>query len=483
MKSGITTELSSSAPDLQRKKETSSDTTDETVLRDVLKELDRERSKRAELESKLRSQLSSQSQQISICNRTTESMKTQIQQYQEIIQILTSRRKAIQHAVEQEEKHLPSLPVHVIRLLEIMPWEVDPTYLVQTITVYEWQYYVSNHRQWRSELKYFPHSFQEATQKKMEGMLSSAESPKSKETTVPAVIPKQDSSQGILGFLTNASKHSLNGVFTNDKMTERISMHLPFSKNDNGSTYEWIGGWQIDKQRIEMVPVANADTQLRTMVEHDPDGFLYGKSLQDFVLQDPGKLWNTSSTSTKSSTPSDVVRKLRRRKWTRQRVLVNYPLASEYTRRFLRLKADHARQTRTLSKLSDQLVETKTAWTNSEAIALETQSKLQSKINQLQSTVDFQSSILKAAGLDIDPSMDERGEVKDAADKKGNILNEKELLKEIGGKIGDWLHHAQKKVNEETADWTKLGQAAILEKLRKETPHDNLDKNAPGGES
>ena len=106
------------------------------VLRDVLDELDRERSRRAELEIEVR-KLKDQQQQyqesltaasaqaketidVPVSRREYIAMETERDGFKELVNALTADNDAVTVAMESKEK---TLPLHVIRMLEIMPYD------------------------------------------------------------------------------------------------------------------------------------------------------------------------------------------------------------------------------------------------------------------------------------------------------------------------------------------------------------------------
>ena len=100
------------------------------ILSAVLDELDRERSQRRQLEvqvqtlrdeqAKISNVLDSQ-QTIITTTRNMVSLQTERDGYRELIDALTAENKAISAARTASRT---TLPLHVVRLLEIMPWDI-----------------------------------------------------------------------------------------------------------------------------------------------------------------------------------------------------------------------------------------------------------------------------------------------------------------------------------------------------------------------
>jgi hypothetical protein len=105
------------------------------VLRDVLDELDRERSRRAELEMEVRqlnekqeryreelavSLRKQQGIEIPVSMREFIAMQTERDGFKELVEALTADNDAVTVAMKSRET---TLPLHVIRMLEIMPYD------------------------------------------------------------------------------------------------------------------------------------------------------------------------------------------------------------------------------------------------------------------------------------------------------------------------------------------------------------------------
>ena len=113
----------------------SSSTQEQGVLRDVLDELDRERLRRAELEMEVRalndkqqhyreelaaSVRKQQSIDVPVNTREFIAMQTERDGFKELVEALTADNEAVTAAMQSRET---TLPLHVIRMLEIMPYD------------------------------------------------------------------------------------------------------------------------------------------------------------------------------------------------------------------------------------------------------------------------------------------------------------------------------------------------------------------------
>ena len=152
-------------------------------------------------------------------------------------------------------------------------------------------------------------------------------------------------------------------VLTNDVITHVINIDEGFPLPYDGGTWQWIGSWRINK-RILITNVSSVTSK----VDCDEDGWSYTDSPNNFVTSLTELCWDH---------PDDANKRIfRRRKWTRQRALIDYPFASECTKHYLSLLAENARLSLATSKMSDQLVETKMQLTRLEESAMEAQDQL-----------------------------------------------------------------------------------------------------------
>lgn len=337
-----------------------SDQQDEGILQDVLEELDRERHNRAELEAKVRvleQELHSQRRtntegaKASVKDYTT--VLTERDGYKEILDALTQDRPAF----SQQVRSSSSLPIHIIRLLEVMPWDSRAQqYLFGLEQVYEWQVYSAD-KKWHKELRFFPSVFK----------------------ALPIVVP----SPGVKTVTEQSAKHFPFGggvappkqcVLTNLEATTilNIDKGYPLPENDGGD-WTWVGPWRIGK---------NIDT--------DERGWSYSNEVQ--ILSDPSTYYCDFRVPEKGK-PNMVKR---RRKWTRLRVLIDYPNASITTKEYLKLVAEKARLDGNVDKLAGQLVELKMGMTQLEANHLAYQERTDARIRELTRELEDKNKILES---------------------------------------------------------------------------------------
>lgn len=332
---------------------------EEGVLRDVLDELDRERSRRAELESKVRKlqeESSNQSSASDIVLNQMTAKDAEITGYRQIVDALTLSKPAVAEAAKKEGQKQHTLPVHVIRLLEVIPW--DPRaqqHIFVTESIYEWNIYKNG--SWQEQLRLFPTQFR----------------------TLKTVKTALQDDRSLLFFLAGGelqqqTLRNKNRVLTNDAVTCLYDPVAGFPLPNNGGTWEWVGGWQTTAASVEET---NSDTDWWSYAA-DPRHFF--ETNTDAVLDHPGqavkKQWETT-----------LERPFRRRKWTRVRVLVDYPFCCESTQKYLRVLAENAKLSLTTAKVSQQLADTKATLTETEQNLITTQEELKQKETSLQTAL------------------------------------------------------------------------------------------------
>mmetsp|Transcript_6013 Transcript_6013/g.9528 ORF Transcript_6013/g.9528 Transcript_6013/m.9528 type:complete len:538 (+) Transcript_6013:237-1850(+) len=319
------------------------------VLSDVLEELDRERSKRISLESdiqEVKDDKNNITQAGKLAPETTEremitliATKKERDGFREIVDALTENNKAISAATKNNKKKEKSLLAHVVRMLEVMPH--DPRAIQCAIAkeeVYEWQVYKSG--KWQHLLRYFPPIIRKLpiVQPKLGSAIEDAES----RQLFPELPPKQC-------------------VLTNPSMTKIVKLDNGFSLPQDGGTWEWISGWLIDKHDTEESSQRSSRRSKRNKIDCDTEGWSYAEEPQHFITSPADLCWDEPLMA-----HNKVQRPYRRRRWTRQRALRAYPHASQKTMEYLRLLSENSRLSVTNTKLSDQLVETKTKLTEIE---------------------------------------------------------------------------------------------------------------------
>jgi len=453
---------------------------DEDVLRDVLDELDRERTRRAELEAQVRSRveenqslksrltaheelaqkLRKENEELKSTVRTIESapvpavtkpdsvaverevtrhafasMETQVKEFQQLVDALTLGRPAIALAARQSSTpgntnqqwgikptSNKTLPLHVVRLLEILPWTPHAyEHVFAKEDIFEWQFYDTREQQWTSNLRIFPQYFKSMPMVrpkpgKDQTILGAGNADLNTDSNV-----KPDG-RGLLVFLAggggskqNGVHHhspSKHGVLSNEDMTQLLSIENGYPLPEDGGTWEWIGGWRIEKrvtagaqQPTQPGTLSSSAPSSRSKVDVDEQGWSYAKEVEHFktnptelVWDNPGEVSTddnaSNSSKNKNEKQQSFTRCLRRRKWTRQRVLTDYPQACDFTKQYLKLLAENARLTVTTNKISDQLVETKTSLTeneetlmNEKSSAAATIARMEEELTQLRKTV------------------------------------------------------------------------------------------------
>ena len=111
-------------------------------------------------------------------------------------------------------------------------------------------------------------------------------------------------------------------------------------------------------------------------VDCDDEGWSYAMEPTHFLL-------NPEETVFDNPGSNAVIRPVRRRKWTRQRALVEYPHASESTKCFLRLMSQNLFATMMANKVSEQLVQTKCALTEAESLQMQCKDEIVLKVREL----------------------------------------------------------------------------------------------------
>eukprot|EP00934_Nitzschia_sp_Nitz4_P006396 Nitzschia sp. Nitz4//scaffold137_size62074//3836//5380//NITZ4_006404-RA/size62074-processed-gene-0.78-mRNA-1//-1//CDS//3329535667//6386//frame0 len=333
----------------------------EGVLRDVLDELDRERSQRAELEARVRQlqqDLHSQKQQNAQSHSTLSSrdfvaLQAERDGYLQLINALTIDRPVFAKAEASTKKasrkpsnQPKSLPLHVIRLLEIIPW--DPRALPHLFgqeTLYEWQMMGAD-KSWQPQLRYFPTVFK----------------------TLPIVVPQPGKTVGEAPTSSSPPKQC---VLTNLQVTHIVNIDKGYPLPQDGGDWTWVGGWRIERS-----------------MHVDEEGWAYSN---DVDLTQESSYYPAFKPPQKGT--KNLVR--RRRKWSRTRVMVDYPQASTYTRHYLKLLAEKASLDVSAEKMSTQLVETKTKLTALESDHLTLQEDTTRQFSQLKRTIDEQNHLLR----------------------------------------------------------------------------------------
>jgi hypothetical protein len=404
---------------------------EESVLADILEELDRERHRRAEMEAKVRvleeelhSERRKNNKNSSSNNKSSIRDYTRLQAerdgYKQIVEALTQDRPAFSTAMAQDDisssknKHSKKnngnsntrrqLPIHIVRLLEVMPW--DPraqSYVFGHEQVYEWQMLGAD-KQWKKELNHFPTLFK----------------------TLPIVVPTkgqtiqqkelmESSGFGGGGFVGNIAppKHC---VLTNLDASQLLNIDNGYPLPEDGGDWMWISNWKVEKTN---------DT--------DEQGWSYSN---DYQIMASSTYYNEFTVPTKGQ-PAMA---RRRRKWMRRRMLINYPYASTMTQEYLKLLSQKAILDVTADKLSTQLVETKMGLTTIEADRFAFEETTNRRIRQLENNLQEKNRILgfveHGAGLNLTGGV---GGENSNNKKKNESKKPPDQFAEIGSAVTQWV--------------------------------------------
>jgi hypothetical protein len=417
---------------------------EEGVLRDVLEELDRERHKRAELEAQVRvlqEELHSQRRKNSKSTKTSVRDYTQIvterDGYKEILDALTEKRPAFATAALQEKKigtsspqqqqhrnhnsnsNSSTLPIHIIRLLEVMPWDSRAKqYIFGMEQLYEWQIYGVDKKWKGKELRQFPTFFK----------------------TLPIVIPTPGKT------VTEVPRSNLpfggiappkQCVLTNIEVNTILNIDQGYPLPEDGGGWTWVGPWRVEK---------NTHT--------DEQGWMYSNDVQ--VLPDP-QTYNNEFRLPEKGQPNMMKR---RRKWTRLRVLIDYPYASTMTREYLKLVAEKATLDVNVDKLSGQLVETKMVLTTMEGEHLAYQERTNARIKELERELADQNNTSLGLGAGIDKLTG----VTDTTRMIGSeTLESKKIdqVAEIRSAVTQWVSERVEKVQHKQQRHNSKGDASL----------------------
>lgn len=418
---------------------------EEGVLRDILEELDRERTRRAELEAKIRRlerdlEKNKESSERVISKDSFLAMEAKVSGYKDIVEALTSSRPAIA-AVANSTNQQNSLPLHVVRLLETIPWDSRAKeYIFGQEDIFEWQVYDKREKIWQSQLKYFPLFFKS---------LPRSNAKKNRE---------HDDERNLLLFLAGGREQRTDasrGVLTD----EYISMCLDSAPElpKDGGLWSWVSGWRVNRKAIHRLTSRVFDT--------DNEGWSYVALPQHFLLGTPDQVF------------SDVGegRTVRRRCWSRQRILVDYPHICESTKQYLGILAENARLKVASSKISEQLVQTKVALTETEEQLVDAQEQLSKKTFPQMTSAD-QDLNSSSNTLSFESGDTARRHI------QGIVQGGNDQVKEIGSKISSWVHarnksHSPKPGNagdDKLADQArrKLSISETTQESDEETPDD-----------
>jgi hypothetical protein len=519
---------------------------EEGVLRDILEELDRERTKRAELEAQIRVLTDSiknlqDDDEVKTAKNVSESyanatslqrqhqldagkeaqenaaeaaaskhklfsLEAQVEGLHQLVDALTSGKPALSRESSSSANDgdgastaagiaasVASLPLHTLRLLEIIPWEARE-HIFGTEVLYEWQFMVDVDRHtWQSQLKHFPFAANLPVVAP-ESVSSSA----TVDGSNPVKTSRSSKDRSLLEFLAGASSVStsqgdppvrnkgLLGTFTDEYLSCTYNLEAGYALPAEG-TWEWIGGWRVVvKKRTAMSSATAAskaaiDDRATTHLDCDAEGWSYASDPLHFS-HSPELVWDSPFDHQHQLTISndghagldfepandgpkadEPVRKFRRRKWIRRRMLVDYPFASERTKQYLKVLRENARLSVSLDKVSTQLVETKTRLTETEAELMKAKSELLVKDALLQRSCGHNASsnggvVLHGGGGSAALKSAVMGSVEGGNKVLHDILSSKS---EMGSKLSQWMHSTTARKGSEDLSTTSHDPTAV----------------------
>lgn len=299
-------------------------------------------------------------------------METQVQGYQQLVDALTLGKPAIAAAAAEETIRKPlkhgamqkrkTLPLHVVRLLEVLPWDPKAQqYIFAVEEVFEWQIY--HEGAWHGHLRSFPAAFKS---------LPVVQAGGGEERVVV------EDGRHLLHFLAGAAEmgRTQDRTFSDLRLTARYDLDAGYPLPTDGGVWEWVGSWRVNSGARVTGSMTEAMDH-HEAVDCDAQGWSYVMEPRDFLLGLKDMIWDNAGTKTTGAiTP---LRPFRRRRWTRQRVLVDYLSASECTKQYLKLLAENARLSMSAAKINEQLIATKTALTETEEKLLHANDLLQRK--------------------------------------------------------------------------------------------------------
>lgn len=431
----------------------------EELIRHAFEELDRERARRQELEAELKalqekekkesaaappkksgksrrrsSKLSSSATPkeegaavtTAIPPKHFTALQQELEGYRQIVNAMTQEKPAIAAVLKASSARrsaiqtgrplpdqAPTPPLHVVRLLEIMPWEPKAQeHAFASEEIFEWQVYNAKQRKWCNALNQFPSFFQALPTIKSNNKVQEYQPLDSLH------MPGRDRS--MLMFLAGCENMGKNNggegsgavpstvptedsVLTNAGLTHLMNIASGFPLPYDGGTWQWVGGWRIEKRVVVFVGEARPQT-----LDCDENGWTYAQDASDFLKENPEKhcfespgMVEDKLTLEKSFLSGNKVvrhvipsRQVRRRKWTRRRVLVDYPHASEQSRHFLKLLAQNASLTFAANKISDQLVETKMKLTDTELKTHQKEEETKVMVGQLKEEIKIKEDVI-----------------------------------------------------------------------------------------
>lgn len=428
----------------------------EDVLKDILDELDRERSRRAELEEKIRKledeksvledsqrvqdERTRDAESLKVSYHSYLAMEAKVEGFQQIVDTLTMGKPAIAAAAEAEQKQNATnttFPMHIVRLLEVVPW--DPRakpHILREETIVEWQVYRDDG--WKGQLGLFP---------PMLRTLRVA-------TEVQGDATPSDQNH-LRSFLANVERQArgkakkLDRVLTNESVTMLYETDAGYALPADFGSWQWAGGWRVQKNSTADDSFGEPNAQSNNDDVCDENGWSYAKKPQDFVKSELVE-------STSGSTGSSPLRLYRRRYWTRKRVLIDYPFASEATKQYLKLVAETTSLAFAADKFNDQLVETKTALTETERQLVEAKSEAnKSQHHVFDQVVEMKEKEMREPEMGHDSSRSKTSDTTKSPDTIKSSLD-------LGGKLSQWVQATRKTSEDMTvSDESMEGEGSI----------------------
>ena len=429
---------------------------EESVLAEILVELDRERHRRAEMEAKVRvleEELHSERRRNDATNLESQKSKNkngsksppsardiarveaERDGYKQIVEALTNDRPAFSASMkyhddtmnghkgndgssrirQRQQNEIQQLPIHIVRLLEVMPWDARAqSYVYGHEQVYEWQVMGAGDKStssWKKELNHFPKFFK----------------------SLPVSLPsngktiQQQQHLATAFAMTEVIAPPKRCVLTNLDVTQLLNIDKGYPLPDDGGDWMWISNWQVEKTN---------DT--------DAEGWSYSN---DYQIMASSTYYNEFIPPTKGQ-PA-IVR--RRRKWMRRRMLFNYPYASTMTQEYLKLLSQKAILDVTLDKLSSQLVDTKMGLTTNEAERFAFEERTNARIRQLEHEINEKNCILGLAATG------NKNDSRAASTTTPNSKKPDQIAAEIGSAVQQWVskighqHHRKQDGHEVSA--------------------------------
>jgi hypothetical protein len=182
---------------------------------------------------------------------------------------------------------------------------------------------------------------------------------KSRSADCPIIQPPSSSHDSSKAAPSRLALNFTSGcVLTDHDCDVRYNLEHGFPMPEEG-TWNWVGGWRVDSSENPM--------------EYDIHGWTYSDEVEHLVLRNQAhcrdsprpdmgeeqRNWEELMTlQPKHQLSHGMIRPYRLRRWSRLRVLSSYPCICEKSKQFLSLLAENAGLTVSISKVSNQLLDT-----------------------------------------------------------------------------------------------------------------------------